>query len=210
MKTQRAKEARYRLYRFYNADGDLLYIGQTGRYPLHRLGEHLRDKPWVAQIATWKVDPRVWVTETDVLRAEERAIRTEKPKHNVVHNDGRPFRESLIDVAARFSDGPPVHIGAIIGGTVVAVWLGAAAVMWWFTSDRPQAAALIAGGVALVGYPTRCWLRPFGDCRRCKGTGKIAKWTGRRQVDCGRCDGSGMHLRFGRRLWNWWRARRVV
>jgi hypothetical protein len=82
----------YRLYRFYDFEGRLLYIGQTGRRPLARLIEHLYEQQWAHEIARWEVDPRVWHSEVEVLAAEEAAIKVEKPIRNWVHNEG-PHRQ---------------------------------------------------------------------------------------------------------------------
>jgi hypothetical protein len=82
-------ERRFRLYRFYDEHGALLYIGMTGRAPFRRLLEHICDKPWAREMARWEVDPRSFDTEAEVLAAERAAIRAEHPRYNVVHNDRR-------------------------------------------------------------------------------------------------------------------------
>ncbi|GGM53071.1 hypothetical protein GCM10007977_063410 [Dactylosporangium sucinum] len=82
----------WRLYRFYDTDSALLYIGQTGREPLARLIEHLHEQGWAGEIARWEVDPRVWHSEDEMLAAEEAAIRAERPRHNWQHNEGNPHR----------------------------------------------------------------------------------------------------------------------
>jgi hypothetical protein len=89
----------YRLYRFYRADGVLLYVGQTGREPLARLIEHLYEQAWAHEIARWEVDPQVWHSEADVLAAELAAIRAEKPLRNWVGNEGNPDRAWMPKVA---------------------------------------------------------------------------------------------------------------
>lgn len=84
----------YRLYRFYDHAGRLLYIGQTGRMALVRAIEHLMEQAWASDVARWEVDPGEWWTETDVLAAEAAAIRAEKPIRNWVGNEG-PHRQWL-------------------------------------------------------------------------------------------------------------------
>lgn len=84
--------AGFRLYRFYDERGALLYVGQTGRMPLHRAVEHLREQSWAGEVATWQLDPRVWGSVDEVLDAERRAIRAEQPRYNVVHNGRNPHR----------------------------------------------------------------------------------------------------------------------
>lgn len=66
----------------------LLYIGQTGRRPFRRLIEHVADQPWAHLMRCWETDPRVWLSEPDVLAAEKAAIRSERPRFNVQWNDG--------------------------------------------------------------------------------------------------------------------------
>jgi len=72
------------LYRFFDHDGLLLYVGITNDLGT-RLSDHRRDKPWWAEVA------RVMVAQFEsreaVLAAEKVAIRTEQPKYNVAHNE---------------------------------------------------------------------------------------------------------------------------
>lgn len=82
----------YRLYRFFGADGTLLYVGMTGRIPVKRLMEHVADKPWASEMASWQVDPQTWWSEADVLAAEKHAIVTERPRYNTIHNGRNPHR----------------------------------------------------------------------------------------------------------------------
>ncbi len=82
----------YRMYRFYDEHGALLYIGITGRIPFRRLMEHVCDKPWADLMARWDLDPGVWATEGDVLAAETAAIRAELPLFNIDGNLDNPGR----------------------------------------------------------------------------------------------------------------------
>lgn len=78
------------LYRFYDATGQLLYVGITAD-PGSRWRSHAREKPWWHQVAhiTLEAHP----TRETVLDAERAAIRRERPLHNVVHNrDAQPLR----------------------------------------------------------------------------------------------------------------------
>lgn len=90
--TAEVRRQPFRLYRFYDHAGRLLYIGQTGRMALIRAIEHLTEQVWADDVARWEVDPGEWWTEADVLAAEESAIRAEKPLRNWVHNEG-PHRQ---------------------------------------------------------------------------------------------------------------------
>jgi predicted GIY-YIG superfamily endonuclease len=74
------------LYRFYNSTGELLYIGITNRIP-RRLDEHGDEKPWYLKVADVKVEHHP--DRHAALAAEKSAIKTERPKYNVVHNRGR-------------------------------------------------------------------------------------------------------------------------
>lgn len=60
--------------------------------------------------------------------------------------------------------------------------------------------ALLAG---LIYYAVLCMLRPFGPCRRCKGTGETTRF--RKERTCPRCRGKKLRLRVGRRAHNSWR-----
>jgi len=56
--------------------------------------------------------------------------------------------------------------------------------------------------VLTVGYFLGCWLYPFGNCRRCKGSGKRRSPFGRSFALCRKCGGDGRRLRIGRRILN--------
>ena len=71
------------VYRAYNADGILLYIGDTTRHFECRLPEHVRDKSWIAI----EPGPILWTTtyfpSFDAMhRAQNAAIKFEHPKYN--------------------------------------------------------------------------------------------------------------------------------
>lgn len=54
--------------------------------------------------------------------------------------------------------------------------------------------------LGVAGYVIACAVWPFTGCRRCSGTGKRRSPSGRAWRPCGRCDGSGRRVRFGRYL----------
>lgn len=66
------------------------------------------------------------------------------------------------------------------------MWLAMAALILW-----------------LGGYAVLCAVRPFGQCRRCDGTGEIERF--RKTRTCPRCRGHKLRLRLGRRAHNAWR-----
>jgi len=76
------------LYRLRDASGRLLYVG-ISEAPLRRWAEHSKDKPWWPLVTTFTLQ---WFDSRNrALVAEARAIHTEKPLHNVVHNgDANP------------------------------------------------------------------------------------------------------------------------
>jgi predicted GIY-YIG superfamily endonuclease len=66
------------VYRLYDADGRLLYVG-ISRDPVVRWGQH-QGKRWWPKVATYAVD---WhVDRESAAVAETEAIRQEKPSHN--------------------------------------------------------------------------------------------------------------------------------
>lgn len=71
------------LYRFYDADGELLYIGITSN-PGARWKRHAGDKPWWTEVASTTIEH--FGTREDVEVAERSAIRAERPKYNRQHN----------------------------------------------------------------------------------------------------------------------------
>ncbi|MFF9410015.1 hypothetical protein ACF1B0_31485 [Streptomyces anandii] len=60
--------------------------------------------------------------------------------------------------------------------------------------------------VVTFGYGVKCWLSPFGDCRKCAGMGHAIttdrKGKPKRGRDCRRCNASGKRIRVGRWIYN--------
>lgn len=56
--------------------------------------------------------------------------------------------------------------------------------------------------VVTFGYILACAIWPYQPCPRCHGTGKLRAPFGRALRICGRCRGTGLRLRLGRRIWN--------
>lgn len=71
------------LYRIYDGDEQLLYVGISDRWD-RRMAEHAQAQPW------WPADATARLTRYPnrqaALAAERHAIKTERPRHNVVHN----------------------------------------------------------------------------------------------------------------------------
>jgi predicted GIY-YIG superfamily endonuclease len=72
------------LYRFYDADGVLLYVGITAD-PGVRFKKHRHDKEWWTQVATIRIQKLP--TRAAVLAAEKKAISDERPLWNIAHNN---------------------------------------------------------------------------------------------------------------------------
>lgn len=72
------------LYRFYNSDDELLYIGITLN-PSERFKQHKGEKPWWTEVA--RIEIQTYESRQAVTDAEQAAIRSERPKYNVVHNN---------------------------------------------------------------------------------------------------------------------------
>lgn len=68
------------VYRFYDSEGCLIYIGSTGDL-VTRLAAHRRNATWRHRIADVKVTK--YDTRYAALKAEYRAIREERPERNV-------------------------------------------------------------------------------------------------------------------------------
>lgn len=72
------------LYRLFDIEGDLLYVGVTA-HPRNRMKAHRR-REWGGRIDTARTRLCVFPTIDDAYRAEREVIRTERPRFNVVHN----------------------------------------------------------------------------------------------------------------------------
>ena len=71
------------VYRIYGHAGQLLYVGKTGDGS-SRVRNHLRKKPWAADIA--RVEYLECATEESCLAVERYLIEQLVPLHNVQHN----------------------------------------------------------------------------------------------------------------------------
>lgn len=71
------------LYRHYNEEGTLLYVGKTIT-PGKRQSAHRRTSDWWEEVRMITIEPRHG-TEPDILLAETDAITTERPLYNKLH-----------------------------------------------------------------------------------------------------------------------------
>lgn len=100
------------LYRLFDADGSLIYVGITGR-PDVRLSAHRRGSPWWPLID----ETRTTITEHESLaaarRAEVVAIAWELPRMNTSPGgDGRDPRDLTQDRAERLLNSQAEHLAA--------------------------------------------------------------------------------------------------
>lgn len=72
------------LYRFFDENGVLLYVGITADIG-SRFKKHRGDKPWWYAVSTIRIER--FPTRPAVLAAEREAIRSERPLWNVSHNE---------------------------------------------------------------------------------------------------------------------------
>lgn len=72
------------LYRLRNHDDDLLYLGISEK-PLQRWVQHAGDKKWWPEVVSMSLE---WFdSNAEALAMEAHAIRSEKPLHNIRHNN---------------------------------------------------------------------------------------------------------------------------
>jgi predicted GIY-YIG superfamily endonuclease len=80
------------VYRCYDADGNLLYVGCTNN-PQQRYHAHMYWETWWAERITHTV-MKVYGDRLTALLAEEHAIKTEHPIHNSQHAASRKVRRT--------------------------------------------------------------------------------------------------------------------
>ena len=82
------------LYRFYDQDDQLLYVGIT-KFFEPRLKQHYKNADWFFDTA--RVTLEHYQTRQDVERAESQAIKSERPKYNIAKNPDK--EQAIIDLA---------------------------------------------------------------------------------------------------------------
>lgn len=82
------------LYRYFDADDQLLYIGITGDLAVREVS-HIRDSSWMEFAARSTIER--YPTRRDALDAERDAIETERPLFNVTHNEGPDTMRRLVE-----------------------------------------------------------------------------------------------------------------
>jgi len=76
------------LYRFYDADDRLLYVG-ISLNAAQRASQHKAEKSWWSDVRRMEVTPLGVTTRFDAEQVERSAIEDERPLHNIVHNSNR-------------------------------------------------------------------------------------------------------------------------
>lgn len=71
------------LYRLYDADGALLYVGIAYNTKA-RMEQHAREQGWWAEVSRRTV--RLYASRNEAAEAEEAAIESERPRHNVARS----------------------------------------------------------------------------------------------------------------------------
>lgn len=92
------------LYRHFDDGGQLLYVG-ISLNAIGRLVQHRQSSHWANQIAKMTVE--YYPTRTEALAAEVKAIREERPLHNIVHSGAekqQPFKLNRDFVKAQFAE----------------------------------------------------------------------------------------------------------
>lgn len=70
------------LYRFFGSEGELLYVG-ISLHPFARMSQHRGDKSWWGEVASTTIER--FPSRPAVLEAEREAIKSERPRYNIVH-----------------------------------------------------------------------------------------------------------------------------
>lgn len=116
------RSAQY-LYRMYDANDALLYVG-ISTSAIRRMAEHKETQPWFHEVARVEIErhecDRSWIAAE-----EKRVIRSEMPRHNKLHNAGGPaahatprFGRSFLNVGDVYAFG--LRDGTCPVGAVVA------------------------------------------------------------------------------------------
>lgn len=71
------------LYRMFDSDGVLLYVGVTGRWS-RRSSEHAETQPWWPLVTSVTIEH--FASREEVIDAEARAIKLEQPAYNTAGN----------------------------------------------------------------------------------------------------------------------------
>jgi hypothetical protein len=79
------------LYRLYDADGELLYIG-ISYSAIARFAKHKQTQPWIDDVCRIEIESHE-VDRWEIEAMEIAAIQAERPRHNVIRNGGHNRRD---------------------------------------------------------------------------------------------------------------------
>jgi hypothetical protein len=94
------------LYRVFDVDGDLLYVG-ISRSVLRRIAGHSEGSPWWREVASIQV--RHLADRSTAAAAEKDAIVNERPRYNIVHRGADLVRTAAGTTTSSTGGGRPVH-----------------------------------------------------------------------------------------------------
>lgn len=97
----------HHLYRHFDKRGKLLYVG-ISLSALQRLGQHRENAHWYSEISKVTIHP--FRDQASAENAERRAIKSEKPLHNVLHANQASDSSAVAE-----SDALPMHVFAPTG-----------------------------------------------------------------------------------------------
>jgi ribosome-binding protein aMBF1 (putative translation factor) len=145
------------LYRHFSASGELLYVGISNS-TLQRLGSH-RSSDWISEIA--RIEIERFPDKSAARLAEREAIRSEKPRYNVVHARAvKPriprryknlFRADLLVRYLAKSGVGQTHLANSIGVTQSCIWQ-------WLNGQTQPTVGKIMALAKLTGITAQEWL----------------------------------------------------
>ena len=113
------------LYRHFDANNNLLYIGVSSRIS-QRIKEHSIHSSWWQNVS--KITLEHFEIRKEVLEAERNAIIAEQPKHNIIHKNGKikDVKKTIeySDYRGRFLTARLVEIPIMLSVTKWSIQLG--------------------------------------------------------------------------------------
>ena len=88
----------YVLYRAFDANEKLLYVGQSTSV-IGRLKEHIKSSEWSGFVDN--ITLQRFTNERQLFRAEMKAIKEEKPMYNKTHN--RRYRQQIVELRLKIT-----------------------------------------------------------------------------------------------------------
>ena len=102
------------LYRLWNANWELLYVGITIRGIAERAGQHRAEKNWWDEV--WAITLETYSNTIELKAAEKRAIRKEHPRYNIVHNHPARAGTPTLEVRPSHYDRKPTRFELCVCG----------------------------------------------------------------------------------------------